>query len=60
MTMITRDPKVKRLLRKIDQSINNEETKKLAKKLADMLGTMIMDLQVALDDVENKLRKAKR
>lgn len=58
--MITRDPKVKRLLRQIAQSTSNEETKKLAKKLADMLGKTIMDLQVALDDTENKLRKAKR
>ena len=52
--MITRDPKVKRLLKKIADSKDLEETKKLAKVVVEMLATIIMDLEDDLHDAENK------
>ena len=57
--MITDNPKVKRLLQRIADCKDLDETKKLAKDLAEMLGNIILDLEAEVDETENKLRTTK-
>ncbi len=52
--MITDNPKVKRLLQKIADCKDLEETKTLTKEVVEMLGKIIMDLE---DDLHRAQRQ---
>ena len=55
--MITRDPKVKRLLMKIADCKDREETKTLTKDAVEMLGKIVMDLEDIGQWVTNRRRR---